>query len=163
MYLLSTLLAIFPPYSFIWHPRVPTSISLKSGQFFPAVCQIFHWELRYLCGCCRAPVMCMWKGICKRIMNVASTSRENYRESKQQCYFRKNFTTLFIKHYCIENWKNQLSVAFQLIEHQISRIPNILFAYFLSNFPDKSFELISKYTQKCQYNSLYYNTLNWGN
>jgi hypothetical protein len=29
----------------------------------------------------------------------------------------------------------------------------LLFEYF---FPDKSFELISKYTQKCQYNSLYY-------
>ena len=43
----------------------------------------------------------------------------------------------------------------QLIEHPILRIPNILFVYFLSIFPDKSFELISKYTQKCQYNSLY--------
>ena len=34
--------------------------------------------------------------------------------------------------------------------------PEYLFVYFLSIFfPDKSFELISKYTQKCQYNSLY--------
>ena len=43
----------------------------------------------------------------------------------------------------------------QLIEHPILRIPNILFVYFLSIFPDKGFKLISKYTQKCQYNSLY--------
>ena len=35
----------------------------------------------------------------------------------------------------------------QLIEHPILRIPNILFVYFLSIFPDKSFKL--RYTQKC--------------
>ena len=35
----------------------------------------------------------------------------------------------------------------QLIEHPILRIPNV--------FPDKSFELTSKYTQKCQYHPLY--------
>ena len=43
----------------------------------------------------------------------------------------------------------------QLIEHPILRIPNTLVVYFLSIFPDKSFKLISKYAQKCQYNSLY--------
>ena len=29
-------------------------------------------------------------------------------------------------------------------------------------FPDKSFKLISKYTQKCQYKKTLCNTLNWG-
>ena len=43
----------------------------------------------------------------------------------------------------------------QLIEHPILRIPNILFVYFWVLFPDKSFKLLSKYTQKCQYISLY--------
>ena len=42
----------------------------------------------------------------------------------------------------------------QLIEHPILRIPNILFVYILSIFPDRSFKLISKYAQKCQYNTL---------
>ena len=54
----------------------------------------------------------------------------------------------------------------QLIEQSILRIPNILFVHFLSTF--KSFNLISKYTQKCQYNikkkkKTLCNTLNWGN
>ena len=43
----------------------------------------------------------------------------------------------------------------QLIEHPILRIPNILSVFFLSIFSDRSFKLISKYTQKCQYNLLY--------
>ena len=40
----------------------------------------------------------------------------------------------------------------QLIEHPILWILNILFIYFLSIFRNKSFKLVSKYIQKCQYN-----------
>ena len=43
----------------------------------------------------------------------------------------------------------------QLIEYPILRIPSILgFFTFWEFFPDTSFKLISKYTQKCQYNLL---------
>ena len=42
----------------------------------------------------------------------------------------------------------------QLIEHPILQIPNILSVFWVF-FPYKSFKLISKYAQKCQYNSLY--------
>ena len=43
----------------------------------------------------------------------------------------------------------------QLIEHPMLRIPNDLMFTFRVFFPDKSVKLMSKYTQKCQYNLLY--------
>ena len=43
----------------------------------------------------------------------------------------------------------------QLIEHQISIIPIFCLFTFWILFPHKSFKLISKCTQKCQYNLLF--------
>ena len=78
---------------------------------------------------------------------------------------------------CKVKWRNKSVIQWdfihtylvQLIDHPILWIPNVLFVYFLIIFSDKSFKLISNYTQKCQYN-LYIkkekplcNTLNWGN
>ena len=67
----------------------------------------------------------------------------------------------------VKNIKLAIFISFSSSnsEHPILLNLNILFVSF---FPNKSFELISKCIQKCQNNSLYWkvktlcNTLNWG-
>ena len=142
-------LQIFGPSSTFWRYLVASNYKWKMGQIFVALSEYPNFKRK------------TWL-ICRLLPNALRQALLT------QCKYYKTWG--YLKVTLILHWfpwplstfliiilfvTSRHVYLVQLIEHPILQIPNFLFVYFLSIFPDKSFKLISKYTQKCQYNSLY--------